>query len=113
MIYVSRPVSRWPFRVDTASGRLPRSLPSEGKFVACSIRWMLGQEKLTFVTLRSRHLTLVIPEAAHAGYRKRACFHADLSRQFDEYIWFDKTSPVKPLSTTWESGQPETYPFGL
>ncbi|MBT9589000.1 protein-L-isoaspartate(D-aspartate) O-methyltransferase [bacterium] len=40
-------------------------------------------------------------------------FHADLSRQFDEYIWFDETTPVGPLSNRHDLGPPETYPFGL
>lgn len=40
-------------------------------------------------------------------------FHADLSRQFDEYVWFDQTNPVTPLTETEELGAPDTYPFGL
>jgi protein-L-isoaspartate(D-aspartate) O-methyltransferase len=40
-------------------------------------------------------------------------FHADLSRQFDEYIWFDETSPVSALSAAVQRGAAETYPFGL
>ncbi|SEB25626.1 erythromycin esterase family protein [Variovorax sp. YR216] len=40
-------------------------------------------------------------------------FQAVLSRQFDEYIWFDQTRAVTPLPTEAIEGVPETYPFGL
>jgi protein-L-isoaspartate(D-aspartate) O-methyltransferase len=40
-------------------------------------------------------------------------FEAVLPRQFDEYIWMDKTSAVEPLAAEEESGPPDTYPFGL
>lgn len=40
-------------------------------------------------------------------------FHASLPRQFDEYIWFDRTTPVTPLSGPELEGVPDTYPFGL
>ena len=40
-------------------------------------------------------------------------FEAVLSRQFDEYIWFDETSAVTPLQTQELKGLPDTYPFGL
>ena len=40
-------------------------------------------------------------------------FHAVLPVQFDEYIWFDRTTPVKPLETYEQSGAPETYPFAV
>lgn len=42
-------------------------------------------------------------------------FEASLPRQFDEYVWFDETSPVVPLQVARPlSGDlPETYPFGL
>lgn len=40
-------------------------------------------------------------------------FHADLQRQFDEYIWFDKTTAVTPIKTPTATGIAETYPFGL
>lgn len=39
-------------------------------------------------------------------------FEAELSRQFDEYIWIDKTRAVTPLETGQVRGVPETYPFG-
>jgi protein-L-isoaspartate(D-aspartate) O-methyltransferase len=40
-------------------------------------------------------------------------FQAVLPEQFDEYIWFDETSPVTPFETLELSGLPDTYPFGL
>jgi hypothetical protein len=36
-----------------------------------------------------------------------------LPRQFDEYIWFDATNAITPLSTGKLEGLPDTYPFGL
>ncbi len=40
-------------------------------------------------------------------------FQASLPNQFDEYIWFDETSPVSPLGPEAGTGMPETFPFGL
>jgi len=40
-------------------------------------------------------------------------FHAVLPRQFDELIWFDRTSAVGPIETIELAGVPDTYPFGL
>jgi protein-L-isoaspartate(D-aspartate) O-methyltransferase len=40
-------------------------------------------------------------------------FQAVLPRQFDEYIWFDRTHAVTPLATAELKGLPDTYPFGL
>ena len=40
-------------------------------------------------------------------------FQAILPRQFDEYIWFDKTIAVTPLETKMLAEMPDTYPFGL
>jgi protein-L-isoaspartate(D-aspartate) O-methyltransferase len=40
-------------------------------------------------------------------------FEAHLSRQFDEYIWFDRTQAVRPLDATKVDGVPETHPFGV
>ena len=40
-------------------------------------------------------------------------FYASLPRQFDEYIWFDESSAVKPLSKETRAGMPDTFPFGL
>ncbi len=40
-------------------------------------------------------------------------FEATLPRQFDEYIWFDKSKAVTPFKTEELEGLPDTYPFGL
>lgn len=40
-------------------------------------------------------------------------FEAVLPRQFDDYIWIDKTSAVKPLGVAELEGLPDTYPFGV
>lgn len=40
-------------------------------------------------------------------------FQACLPRQFDEYIWFDETRAVSPLSPVVAAGVPETFPFGV
>ena len=40
-------------------------------------------------------------------------FRAVLPRQFDEYVWFDHTTPVTPLRVTDVAGMPATYPFGV
>ncbi len=40
-------------------------------------------------------------------------FQAVLPRQFDEYIWFDRTRAVAPLDVNRLEGLPDTYPFGL
>ncbi|KAJ5973705.1 hypothetical protein N7481_010915 [Penicillium waksmanii] len=42
--------------------------------------------------------------------------HAFLHKQFDGYIWFDRTEAVKPLETIQPKtalGKEETYPFSL
>src|SRR6478672_11723460 len=38
---------------------------------------------------------------------------AELSRQFDAWVWFDNTSAVNALADGHAQGMPETYPFGL
>jgi protein-L-isoaspartate(D-aspartate) O-methyltransferase len=40
-------------------------------------------------------------------------FEAVLPKQFDEYIWFDRTRAVTPLDVRKLEGVPDTYPFGL
>jgi protein-L-isoaspartate(D-aspartate) O-methyltransferase len=40
-------------------------------------------------------------------------FEAVLPRQFDEYIWIDRTTAIKPFDTAQLQGLPDTYPFGL
>jgi protein-L-isoaspartate(D-aspartate) O-methyltransferase len=42
-------------------------------------------------------------------------FQASLPRQFDDYVWFDETSAVRPLATIAQPSRelPDTYPFGV
>ncbi len=40
-------------------------------------------------------------------------FEVVLPKQFDEYIWIDRTSAVKPFDVAELQGLPDTYPFGL
>lgn len=40
-------------------------------------------------------------------------FQAALPAQFDEYVWIDETSAVRPLPTHALAGVPDTYPFAL
>jgi protein-L-isoaspartate(D-aspartate) O-methyltransferase len=49
------------------------------------------------------------PETERASHY----FHAELPRQFDEWIWIETTEAVSPLETHELEGSPETYPFGL
>ncbi|HUX81872.1 MAG TPA: protein-L-isoaspartate(D-aspartate) O-methyltransferase [Halothiobacillus sp.] len=45
--------------------------------------------------------------------RQSHYFDAKLPKQFDEYIWFDRTTAVTPLKTEMLKGMPDTYPFGV
>lgn len=39
---------------------------------------------------------------------------ASLPQQYDAFVWFDRTQPIKPLTRTSDTqGAPETFPFGL
>ena len=38
---------------------------------------------------------------------------AVLPRQFDGYVWFDRSRAVTPFQTDELAGLPDTYPFGL
>ena len=40
-------------------------------------------------------------------------FQSSLPRQFDEYVWFDETSPVAPIPVPPVKGDPDTFPFAL
>ncbi len=40
-------------------------------------------------------------------------FQAELPRQFDEYIWFDRSTAIEPLPVEKLEGMPDTYPFGV
>ena len=40
-------------------------------------------------------------------------FEAVLPRQFDEYVWIDRTSAIQPFDVGELQGMPDTYPFGV
>jgi erythromycin esterase-like protein len=40
-------------------------------------------------------------------------FQAALPHQFDEYIGFDRTTPIHPIAAHKVADIPDTYPFGL
>ena len=40
-------------------------------------------------------------------------FQANLLKQFDEYVWIDRTQAVVPIEAGLLKGLPDTYPFGL
>lgn len=40
-------------------------------------------------------------------------FQASLPHQFDEYVWFDRTSAIHPIRAHEVADVPDTYPFGL
>jgi protein-L-isoaspartate(D-aspartate) O-methyltransferase len=40
-------------------------------------------------------------------------FQANLPKQFDEYIWVDRTQAVTPIEAEELKGLPDTYSFGL
>ncbi len=48
--------------------------------------------------------------------RQSHYFHAELPRQFDAILHYDRTRAVEPLERTgaWDKGElPETYPSGV
>jgi hypothetical protein len=40
-------------------------------------------------------------------------FQAVLPEQFDEYVWFDETTAIRPFETKALEDLPDTYPFGV
>ncbi|HET6389187.1 protein-L-isoaspartate(D-aspartate) O-methyltransferase [Hyphomicrobium sp.] len=68
--------------------------------------------------LREKLLRPLLERAIGVIYRPESelashYFEATLPLQFDEYIWIDRTSAVKPLDSIELEGMPETYPFGV
>jgi protein-L-isoaspartate(D-aspartate) O-methyltransferase len=45
--------------------------------------------------------------------RRSHYFHTILPRQFDEYVWFDHTHAIAPISVTSLPQTADTYPFGV
>ena len=49
------------------------------------------------------------PETERASHYS----YAELSKQYDAFVWFDQTQAVTPLSTLSDKIEDETFPFGL
>jgi protein-L-isoaspartate(D-aspartate) O-methyltransferase len=69
-------------------------------------------------TVRERLLAERLERAIGVIYRPESelqshYFYASLPQQFDEYIWFDETRAVEPLSREVRKGMADTFPFGL
>ena len=71
---------------------------------------------------RDRHVQELLPprleRAIGVIYRPETeiashYFSASLPRQFDEFIWFDRTRAVDALGPESGAGVPDTFPFGL
>ena len=48
------------------------------------------------------------PETERWSHYSECC----LPRQFDAYVWFDRTNSVTPLPAGQRKGEADTYPFG-
>ncbi len=75
------------------------------------------REPLQAIT-RKKLLTERLERAIGVIYRPETelqshYFYASLPRQFDEYIWFDESRAVEPLSKETDKGVADTFPFGL
>jgi protein-L-isoaspartate(D-aspartate) O-methyltransferase len=80
--------------------------------------FLLGLRHLASSLLRTRLSKERLQRAIGVIYRPETelashYFSADLPKQFDEYIWVDKTHAVQPFETDELEGLPDTYPFGL
>ena len=49
------------------------------------------------------------PETERASHYS----YAELSEQYDAFVWFDRTQALTPLPTLTDKQEDETYPFGL
>lgn len=80
--------------------------------------FLLPLRKPAQTALRKQLLSERLERAIGVIYRPETelqshYFYASLPRQFDEFIWFDETSAVKPLDRELRMGMPDTFPFGL
>jgi protein-L-isoaspartate(D-aspartate) O-methyltransferase len=80
--------------------------------------FLLGLAEPTRAEVREELLPPRLERAIGVVYRPETemashYFAAALPRQFDEYVWFDRTEAVTPLVGPAAPGLPETYPFGL
>ncbi len=111
--------TKWGDEMQIMNVRPARSDSYEGIFHQTSIPSF-------FLPLRNKQSlarkSLLVPRLERAigviykahSERSSHYFEATLPKQFDEYIWFDKTEAITPLSKTKELREvPDTYPFGL
>ncbi|WP_405221790.1 protein-L-isoaspartate(D-aspartate) O-methyltransferase [Lentisalinibacter sediminis] len=86
---------------DTGVGRFLLDLSDDGE---TELREALSRPRL------ERAIGVIYrPEAERMSHY----FEAVLPRQFDEYVWFDRSRAVTPLATDELEDMPDTYPFGL
>ncbi|MGO9512805.1 MAG: protein-L-isoaspartate(D-aspartate) O-methyltransferase [Steroidobacteraceae bacterium] len=81
-------------------------------------RFLLSLRHMDSATLAAELLQPQLERAIGVIYRPESelqshYFEAVLPRQFDEYIWFDKTNAITPLRSEELKDVPDTYPFGL
>jgi erythromycin esterase-like protein len=67
------------------------------------------REELTPARLERAIGVIYRPDSERASHY----FQASLPHQFDEYVWFDRTTAVAPLGARPIRGVPDTFPFGL
>jgi protein-L-isoaspartate(D-aspartate) O-methyltransferase len=81
--------------------------------------FMLNLRNPTKSQLRAELMPLRLERAIGVIYRPESelmshYFQACIPRQFDEYVWFDETRAVTPLTAAATApGVPETFPFGV
>ncbi len=80
--------------------------------------FILPLSKPLMQTTRNKLLAERLERAIGVIYRPETelqshYFYASLPRQFDEYIWFDETRAVEPLTRETTRGMADTFPFGL
>jgi protein-L-isoaspartate(D-aspartate) O-methyltransferase len=94
----------------------------EAQFHQCEIRALaLPLRRPARAAVRDELMPARIERAIGVIYRPETefqshYFSACLPRQFDEYIWFDETSAVRPLANAPRARThdvPDTYPFGV
>jgi protein-L-isoaspartate(D-aspartate) O-methyltransferase len=111
--------SEWDAKMEVMRVRPARSDSYEGLFHQSDLT--AGLVHLRHPKRDALHDELSIPRLERAigvVYRPETeleshYFHAALPRQFDEYVWFDRTTAVTPLTMEHPAGVPDTYPFGL
>jgi protein-L-isoaspartate(D-aspartate) O-methyltransferase len=111
--------SQWDAPMEVMTVRPARSESYEGLFHRADLAAALLH--LRYPTREAVREELSVPRLERAigvVYRpdtelESHYFQAVLPVQFDEYIWFDRSSAVTPLSAELPSGVPDTYPFGL